>query len=318
MGAPSKHKIYTEFYQTEAKNYKKHLDILGLNPETTQARYLYLKEFFSWLETNKIFELQQITPKEIANYNDYLKSKISQRTGKPIKQKSIYAPMRNLQQYLGYLLEIGTLKTNPASHLKFNQINEKVERFIFTQNQIQELYKIANLEERTILNIAYGCGLRVQEISDLNKEDIRLTENIIIVQKGKNNKRRLVPISQKISDEIQKYLESLEQSPSPLGRDLGRGSIFTNNKGRRMQEWGFNARLKQLILKTEFGKLLPAEALRKIGIHSLRHSIATHLLENGMKLEQVQKFLGHSHIETTQMYTHVSADQIKSVVREHL
>jgi len=314
MGAPSKHKIYSETYQTEAKNYKKHLDILGLKPETTQARYLYLKEFFSWLETHKIFDIKEVTPKEIANYNDYLKAKISQRTGKPIKQKSIYDHMRNLQQYLGYLLEIGTLKTNPASHLKFTNGTEKVERFIFTQNQTKELYKIANLEERTILNICYGCGLRVQEISDLNKEDIRLTENIIIVQKGKNSKRRLVPISQKISDEIKEYLESLEQSPSPLGRDLGRGSIFTNNKARRMQEWGFNARLKQLILKTEFGQKLTSEELNKIGIHSLRHSIATHLLQNGMKLEQVQKFLGHSHIESTEIYTHITASQLKDLM----
>ena len=237
MGAPSKFKIHTEIYQEQAVNYKKHLDILGLKPETTQARYLYLKEFFSYLENYKIFELQQITPKEIANYTNYLKVKISQKTGQFIKQKSIYDHMRNVQHYFGYLLENETLKSSPASHLKFTAVSENVERFIFTQNQIKELYKIANLEERTILNIAYGCGLRVQEISDLNKEDIRLTENIIIVQKGKNSKRRLVPISQKISDEIKEYLESLETKTN---------TIFTNNKGRRMQEWGFNARLKQL------------------------------------------------------------------------
>jgi integrase/recombinase XerD len=307
MGAPSKHKIYSETYQTEAKNYKKHLDILGLKSETTQARYLYLREFFSWLENNKVFEIKAITPKEIAQYNDYLKAKKSQRTGKALKQKSIYDHMRNLQQYLGYLLEIGTIKSNPASHLKFTNGTEKVERFIFTQNQIKELYKIANLEERTILNIAYGCGLRVQEISDLNQEDIRLTENIIIVQKGKNSKRRLVPISQKISDEIKEYLESLQQKNN---------TIFINNKARRMQEWGFNARLKQLILKTAFGQKLTSEELNKIGIHSLRHSIATHLLENGMKLEQVQKFLGHSHIESTEIYTHISQNQLNELISE--
>lgn len=304
MGRPSQYKIYNKTYQEEAINYKKHLDILGLNPQTTQARYLYLKEFFNWLETHKIFEINHITPKEIANYNDYLKTKISQRTRQNIKQKSIHAPMRNLQQYLGYLLEIGTIKVSPASHLKFSYPSEKVERFIFSQDQIKQLYEVANLEERTILNIAYGCGLRVQEISDLNKEDLRLTENIIIVQKGKNSKRRLVPISQKISDEIKGYLESLEQKNN---------TIFINNKGQRMQEWGFNARLKQLILKTAFGQLLPAEALRKIGIHSLRHSIATHLLQNGMKLEQVQTFLGHSHIESTEIYTHISQNQINNL-----
>ncbi|WP_421498097.1 tyrosine-type recombinase/integrase [Flavobacterium columnare] len=305
MGAPSKHKIYSETYQEQARNYKKHLDILGLKPETTQARYLYLKEFFSWLENNKIFELQQITPKEIAQYNDYLKDKKSQRTGKALKQKSIYDHMRNLQQYLGYLLEIGTLKTNPASHLKFTAVSENVARFIFSQDQIQALYQVANLEEKAILNMGYGCGLRVQEMSDLNKEDIRFSENLVIVQKGKNSKRRLVPISQKISDQIKEYLESLEQKNN---------TIFINNKARKMQEWGLNARLKQLILKTEFGQKLTTEELNKIGIHSLRHSIATHLLENGMKLEQVQKFLGHSHIESTEIYTHITNKQLKDLM----
>lgn len=306
MGAPSKHKIYTETYQTETRNYKKHLDILGLKPETTQARYLYLKEFFSWLEKKKIFEIKEVTPKEIAGYNSYVKSKISQRTGKPLKQKSVYDHMRNLQQYLGYLLEIGYLKTNPASHLKFTVINEEVERFIFSQEQIQELYKVADLQEKAILNIGYGCGLRVQEISDLNKEDLRLTENLIIVQKGKNSKRRIVPISDKIKTELEEFIFSSEEKQVAL---------FTHSKGRRMQEWTLNKRLKQLILKTEFGKELSTEELNKIGIHNLRHSIATHLLENGMKLEQVQKFLGHSHIESTEIYTHITQNQINNMER---
>ncbi|CCG53477.1 Integrase/recombinase [Flavobacterium indicum GPTSA100-9 = DSM 17447] len=306
MGAPSKHKIYTEYYQTEAINYKKHLDILGLNPETTQARYLYLKEFFSWLENVKIFEIEKVTPKEIANYNNYLKEKISQRTKQKLKQKSIHDNMRNLQQYLGYLLELGSIKSSPASHLKFTPINEKVERFIFNQNQIQELYKIANLEEKAILNIGYGCGLRVQEMSDLNKEDIRFSENLVIVQKGKNSKRRLVPISDKIKTELEEFIFSNENK---------RNEVFLHSKGQRMQSGTLNKRLKKLIHKAKLN--IDETQLNTIGIHNLRHSIATHLLQNGMKLEQVQKFLGHSHIETTEMYTHVSADQIKNVVREH-
>lgn len=304
MGAPSKFKIYTKIYQEQAINYKKHLDILGLKPETTQARYLYLKEFLSYLESYKIFELQLITPKEIANYTNYLKVKISQKTGQPIKQKSIYDHMRNVQHYLGYLLENETLKSSPASHLKFTAVSENVERFIFTQNQIQELYKVSNLQEKTILNIGYGCGLRVQEISDLNKDDIRLSENLILVRKGKNSKRRLVPISEKLAEELQEYLESLEHKTN---------EFFINSKARRMQEWSFNKALKILILKTEFGQSLKTEELNKVGIHSLRHSIATHLLQNGMKLEQVQTFLGHSHIESTEIYTHITNEQLKNM-----
>lgn len=279
MGAPSKHKIYTEYYQTEAVNYKKHLDILGLNPETTQARYLYLREFLSYLESHKIFTIKEVTPKEIAQYNDYLKAKKSQRTGKALKQKSIYDHMRNLQQYFGYLLEIETIKSSPASHLKFTNGTEKVERFIFSQDQIQALYQVANLEEKAILNIGYGCGLRVQEMSDLNKEDIRFSENIVIVQKGKNSKRRLVPISDKIKTELEAFIFSNENK---------RNEVFLHSKGQRMQSGTLNKRLKKLIHKAKLN--IDETQLNSIGIHNLRHSIATHLLQNGMKLEQVQKF----------------------------
>lgn len=305
MGAPSKHKIYTEFYQEQAVNYKKHLDILGLNPETTQARYLYLREFFSYLENNKIFTIKQVTPKEIAQYNDYLKAKKSQRTGKALKQKSIYDHMRNLQQYLGYLLEIETIKSNPASHLKFTAVSENVARFIFSQDQIQALYQVANLEERTILNIGYGCGLRVQEMSDLNKEDIRFSENLVIVQKGKNSKRRLVPISDKIKTELEEFIFSNEKKTN---------EIFVHSKGQRMQTGTLNKRLKNLIYKAKLN--LNETELNSIGIHNLRHSIATHLLQNGMKLEQVQKFLGHSHIESTEIYTHITQNQINNLCND--
>ena len=210
--------------------------------------------------------------------------------------------MRNLQQYFGYLLEIETIKSNPASHLKFTAVSENVARFIFSQDQIQALYQVANLEERTILNIGYGCGLRVQEMSDLNKEDIRFSENLVIVQKGKNSKRRLVPISDKIKTELEEFIFSNEKKTN---------EIFVHSKGQRMQTGTLNKRLKNLIYKAKLN--LNETELNTIGIHNLRHSIATHLLQNGMKLEQVQKFLGHSHIESTEIYTHITQNQINSL-----
>jgi integrase/recombinase XerD len=308
MGRPSVHKVHNKIYQKEAINYKNHLDILGLNPQTTQARYLYLREFFSWLETLQIYQLQDVTTVEVAKYHDYLLQRKSTRTGQNIKQKSIHDHMRNLQQYLGYLLDLGKIKSSPASHLKFSHPNEKVERIIFTQSEIQELYNASNEQEKAILNIAYGCGLRVGELSLINKEDIRFTENLLIVQKGKNNKRRIIPITNQIVSELESYINSQEETKNK--------AVFLNLKGQRMQEWTFNSTLKTLISKTEFGQRFSTEELNKIGIHSLRHSIATHLLQNGMKLEQVQKFLGHSHIESTEIYTHITQNQINNLCND--
>jgi integrase/recombinase XerD len=90
-------------------------------------------------------------------------------------------------------------------------------------------------------------------------------------------------------------------------------AVFYNSKETRMQEWTFNKLLKRMIRRTSFGKRFTDQELSSIGIHSLRHSIATHLLENGMKLEQVQVFLGHSHIESTEIYTHISQTQINEI-----
>ena len=305
MGKPSRYIVYTESYQQEAKQYKDYLSLLGYNEATCQSRYLYLKEFFWWLEKSGIYLLHEITAVEITRFNDYLKSKTNTRTGHPLGQKTIYEAMRCVQMYLAYLLDTGVILLNPASHLRFNFPPRNTERIVFSQEEIRELYRATQTtQERAILNVAYGCGLRVGEIVALNREDLRLTENIVIVQKGKNNKRRLIPISDKVSEELQSYLDETGEQ---------KGVVFYNNLGRRMQEWTFNSFLKQLIKRSGFGNCYTEEELTKIGVHNLRHSIATHLLANGMKLEQVQTFLGHSHIESTEIYTHITQNQLKAM-----
>lgn len=305
MGKPSRHILHHHLYQKEAENYRNYLLLLGYAEQTCQSRYLYLKEFFNYLEEIGIYQLHHITAVEIGNFYEYVQNRKSTRTKETLKLKTVYDIMRCVQQYLGYALHLGKIKINPASHLKFSYPNEEVNRIIFNQEQIKELYEATeNNQEKAILNIAYGCGLRVQEISDLNKEDIRLTENLIIVQKGKNNKRRLVPVNDKIKKELEVFIFSSEPKQKAL---------FVNNKENRMQQWTFNSILKNIIKRTAFGKAFTKEQLNSIGIHTLRHSIATHLLENGMPLEQIQQFLGHNHIESTEIYTHINQSQINSL-----
>lgn len=305
MGKPSRHILHHHLYQKEAEIYRNYLLLLGYAKETCQSRYLYLKEFFSYLEDMEIYQLHHITAVEIGNFYEDVQNRKSEKTGKPLIKKTVYDIMRLVQSYLGYAVHLGKIKYNPASHLKFSYPNEEPERIIFTQQEIQELYQATETkQEQAILNIAYGCGLRVQEISDLNKEDIRLSENLLIVQKGKNSKRRLVPINNKIKKELEIFL-STEKNKTTI--------LFINTKQRRMQQWTFNSILKSIIKRTDFGKAFTKEELNSIGIHTLRHSIATHLLENGMQLEQVQQFLGHSHIESTEIYTHINQIQINSL-----
>ncbi|AZI56119.1 hypothetical protein EIB75_13040 [Epilithonimonas vandammei] len=301
--------LHTEIYREEVKNYKEHLEILGYHKATITAKYLYLKAFFKHLEENKIFTLKEIEAQNIAEYYKTLQQKKNFKTGELLSKESVNGRMRNLQKYFGYLLELGTLKKNPASAFIFSNAKERKERIIFTQEQIRELYESANLQETAILNLAYGCGLRAGELVRLNREDLNLQENLVIVEKGKNNKRRIIPISDKIKEELQEFLQSQETRT----RNQDENTLFTNIENRRMRMQSFIRILKKLLQKTEFGKQFTKQELQRIGMHTLRHSIATHLLENGMKLEQVQYFLGHNQIETTEIYTHINQTQLDNL-----
>jgi len=313
MGRPSRHIIYNKIYENEATTYRNYLLLLGYAEQTCQSRYLYLKEFFNWLETIGINKLQDITAVEITNFYEYIENRKSTRTKEKLKQKTVYDIMRCVQMYLGYALDLFKITINPASHLKFICPDEEVERRIFTQTEIKQLYGATEThQEKAILHMGYGCGLRVNEISQLNKDDLRLTENLIIVQSGKNSKRRLVPISDKISREMEVFM--LQKSTAQVFSNENKNdAVFIHTKARRMKQWTLNKLLKNLIKRTDFGNNLSTEELNKIGVHSLRHSIATHLLQNGMKLEQVQIFLGHSFIESTEIYTHITQNQIENM-----
>ncbi|WP_294291073.1 tyrosine-type recombinase/integrase [uncultured Chryseobacterium sp.] len=304
--------LYTKVYEQQVLNYKTHLEILGYSPLTVKEKYLYLKAFFSYLEEHKIFVLEEIEPKDIAGYYKALQQKISAVTGAPLTGESIQGRMRIIQKYFSYLIETQVLKKDPASGFIFSSESQVRERVIFTQQQIRELYKVSrNLQERTILNLAYGCGLRVGELVRINREDLNLQENVVIVEKGKNNKRRLIPVTEKVKEELQAFIFSIEHQHLPTGSR----ALFYNTENRRMQAGSFVRILKNMLLKTESGKEFTNMELRKIGMHTLRHSIATHLLENGMSLEQIRCFLGHDHIETTEIYTHIHPDQLKNITR---
>lgn len=296
--------LYTKVYEQEVLNYKIHLEILGYSPLTVKEKYLYLKAFFKHLEENKIFALEEIQTKDIAGYYTALQQKRNGITGALLTKENVQGRMRMIQKYFSYLTETGTLLKSPASAFIFSSETEKRERIIFTQEQIGELYKATeNLQEKAILHLAYGCGLRAGELVKINREDIHLQENAVIVEKGKNNKRRMIPITEKVKEELQEFItvQSTENA------------LFLNTENRRMQSGSFVRVLKRLLQKTEFGKKLTTQELRKIGIHTLRHSIATHLLENGMKLERIQYFLGHDHIETTEIYTHINRQQLDNL-----
>lgn len=273
--------------------YLNHLITKGYNSETSLTRTQQVNEF---LEFTKL-KVNTITSLEILKYYNYLKQRPNKRTGKILHPNTILHHIRAIELFFILLFEIDIIQEIPEISLKYpKDFESDFVREILSQEEIQKMYKVANQLETIILHLGYGCGLRVSELVAVTKEDIYLKERFLIVPKGKFNKRRIVPLTEKISNDLGDYLQEIANQKT----------FIINSKNTKMQEWTYNKMLKKLLQKTQ----IPEERIYKITIHSLRHSIATHLLENGMELEKVRDFLGHSQLETTQTYTHISMNQL--------
>jgi integrase/recombinase XerD len=206
-----------------------------------------------------------------------------------------------------FLQDTGQITKNPFSTLKFTYPKQYHERTVLTQEEIKQLYETCrSFTERALLSLAYGCGLRVSEIVALNVEDIKLREAILIVKRGKGNKRRVIPMSNKVKEDLYNYF----YHERPITLALGETAFIFNSKGGRMRKHTYNKVLKSLVERAENETIKQ----KQISMHTLRHSIATHLLEQGMGIEQVREFLGHAEIETTEIYTHISQTQLNKLI----
>ena len=161
----------------------------------------------------------------------------------------------------------------------------------------------AGQRDRAILETLYGCGLRVSELTSLRLSDLFFGEGYIRVI-GKGDKQRLVPISTVARDKIQRYLEERRSARS------GEEVVFLNNRGGQLTRVMVFTILKQAAQRAGIDK--------HISPHTFRHSFATHLLEGGASIRQVQEMLGHESILTTEIYTHLDSDHLRHTLEEHL
>ena len=237
-----------------------------------------------------------------------------------------------IERYMGWLFERGREKTSQArclcgirSFFNFLLISDQIEASpaefvdkpifvrhlpdILTTAEIDRI--IATVDMRTtkgirdsaMLEVLYSCGLRVSELTSLRLSDLFFGEGYIRVI-GKGDKQRLVPISTVARDKIQRYLEERRSARS------GEEVVFLNNRGGQLTRVMVFTILKQAAQRAGIDK--------HISPHTFRHSFATHLLEGGASIRQVQEMLGHESILTTEIYTHLDSDHLRHTLEEHL
>ncbi len=179
------------------------------------------------------------------------------------------------------------------------------EREVLEKEEISGLYTVCKDEqERAILGLFYGCGLRRKEAEMLNLRDVDFRGSWLYVRSGKGKKRRVIPLASSLVIDFKKYVydqRPLQQTERTKAVD--QKAFMLNKAGRRMKGGSYWKYFKRLLKKSKVKKV--------VSLHNLRHSIASHLLESGMSIEEVRDFLGHDHLETTQIYTRVKTEQLK-------
>jgi integrase/recombinase XerD len=295
-------------YEYLESAFKEWLDILGYNPQTVYNMPHNIREFLHFLEQQGCNQINQLQTKHYKSYFNHISSRPNQRRGGGLGNVYINQQIQALEKFYEFLQHKGTTGIPPVTlkQLKLDRSNITV----LNQEEIKQLFEATNQEtlhpkqeafnarDKAMLVVFYGCGLRRREGSSLILDDLNFDRRILHVRKGKNYKERLVPFSKSSSKILQEYVYDYRPTLTKSQKD---SSLFIGMFGKPMTGGSLYGRLKKLILLVENPELQKKE----IGLHTLRHSIATHLLENGMELQKIQRFLGHSSLESTQIYTHL-------------
>ena len=284
-------------YKLLLQSFTEWLGILGYSPLSIPSHTTSLKDFLQYQEAAGKLLLEQLTATDASHFIEYLQNKIGERTKKPLSNNHINKYIQSLKLFSKYIRETGRSNVGFTLQRLEEQKNKPV---WLTKNEIGQLYEaipatLLGIRDKAMLAIYYGCGLRLNEGANIELNDIDATKKVLHVRKGKHYKERFVPIAEKNFEEIKLYMDYARPQ---LLQQIKTDALFIDaNKGKPMQKQSLYVRIKTLVRKSDIKK--------KVGTHTLRHSIATHLLQSGMKLERIQQFLGHADLDSTQIYTHL-------------
>lgn len=280
----------------------------GMSLNTYNSYSSDVREFASWLasEPGPGITLEKTAGE---NIRQYISSRIDPDGGQVITGRTQARILSSLRSFFGCLQTEGIITENPCDGIDA----PKIGRYLPAVLSVDEVNDIMNsvdqskwggVRDRAILELLYGCGLRVSEVSDVRISNVYLQEKFVRIV-GKGNKERVVPMGDPAAEAVTAYLAV---RPEPAGSD-SEDILFLNRSGRQLSRISvFNMVKKQAML---------AGITKEISPHTFRHSFATHLIEGGADLRVVQEMLGHESILTTEIYTHLDSTTWQNDILKH-
>ena len=313
-------------YRYLEQSFKEWLDVQGYAPSSVYNLPLHIRELLHYLEQQEIKNIKELKTKHIESYYQKLKERSHSRRSGGLSNGHLNKHIQALRKFTEYLRKVGRLEIteirlgNEETENKITYLSEEEIHLLFKvtyqkperqPNTSERVYEAIQARDRAMLAIYYGCGLRRNEGVQLDIGDINFDRSILHVRKGKNYQERLVPISKANLKYLQDYV--YDHRPELLKGNKAEALFIAYTTGKRLQGQSLFIRLKNLQFQTGNNDLIEKE----IGLHTLRHSIATHFLQAGMKLESISRFLGHGSLESTQIYTHLAGIPIEKEQPHH-
>ncbi|HWI51062.1 MAG TPA: site-specific tyrosine recombinase XerD [Symbiobacteriaceae bacterium] len=271
----------------------------GLAINTLESYGRDLRQYSEFLETDDESALDSVSRNTIVNYLLYLQSQ-----GKATA--TIARRLAALKAFYQFLVREKRIGSDPTANLESPKLEKRLPK-VLSVTEVERLLaqpdagQAAGVRDRAMLELLYATGIRVSELVSLDVTDVNLEMGYIKCS-GKGSKERIVPLG---SLAIQSCREYLSGARTRLVREREELALFVNHHGHRLTRQGFWKIVKKYAEDAKIEK--------EITPHTLRHSFATHLLENGADLRSVQEMLGHADISTTQIYTQVTRGRIKEV-----
>ena len=275
----------------------------GLSQNTLDSYRSDLEQFSSWLEKNNL-NYVKTSKKEILSYLSFLFQK-------GLGSKTVARKLSSLKSFFRYLVFKSIIPNDPSSEVETPKLLKSIPKSI-SEKEVEALLAAPDqktdigLRDKTMIETLYSCGLRISELTNLELLNLNLRQGVIRVI-GKGQKERLVPMGDQLIGLLELYISSSRKN---LLNKRHSDFLFLSTRGQRMTRQSFWYRIKHYCLASGFEP-------DKISPHVLRHAFATHLLNNGADLRVVQLLLGHSDLNTTQIYTEVARQRLKRLHTEH-
>lgn len=295
---------YTEVHE----EYVKWLGILGFSNTSIGGFARNIKIFFEWLESRQVSDISLLTNKHLTEYYGYLQTRPNKLyVGRGLSATQINQNMDAINKLCEFLYQHGMENAPIPPNFRIKMDEEDRIRKIepFTQSEIKELYDCIDLiypnqdydererkqqQMRLVFALFYGCGLRLSEGMKLTIQDVDFERKTIFVHQGKFYKDRIIPMNGSVLKIVENYIYNFRKT---YKTDHNR--LFVNKK----------IILRRGLVELQKTTDNPQIQQKRLTMHILRHSIATHLLQNGVSIENIALFLGHSSLVSTQLYTHI-------------